>query len=292
MRASTSPAGEPRLTLRERLVDLFAGVPEDRKELRGILRAAAQRSLMTEQALNISLGALQLSEMRARDIMIPRSQLVCLAAGDPLDALLQVIIDSGHSRFPVIGDGLDDVKGILHAKDLLPLLHQACGKTGRRAAFNLKDCIRTHQVVPGSKPLDKLLGEFRDHRNHMAVVVDEYGHVRGAVTIEDVLEEIVGEIADEHDIDDDSLISRLDDGACNVKATTPVEDFNAYFGTRLKEDDFDTIGGIVLNAFGHMPERGEKVVIAGLRFEVLSAESRRLRLLCVSAPQPSASPPH
>ena len=287
MKAILQPPAEPRLTLRERLVDLFTGAPEDRDELKGILHTAAERNLMTEEVLNISLGALQFSEMQARDIMIPRSQLVCLAAGAPLDALLRVIIDSGHSRFPVIGDGLDDVKGVLHAKDLLPLLHQTCGKAGQHAAFNLKDCIRTPQIVPESKRLDALLREFRDHRNHMAVVADEYGHVSGVATIEDVLEQIVGEIADEHDIDDDSLISKLDDGVCNVKATTPIEDFNAYFDVRLAEDEFDTIGGVVLNAFGHVPERGEKVAIAGLGFEVLSAESRRLRLLRVSGAPPS-----
>ena len=232
---------------------------------------------MDGEALNIIFGALQVSEMQARDIMIPRAQLVCLEAGRPLKDLLEVVIESRHSRFPVIGDGLDDVKGILHAKDLLPLL---CDDGN--AGFDLKDRIRTAKVIPESKRLNVLLQEFRATRNHMAVVADEYGHVSGAITIEDVLEQIVGEIEDEHDIDGDSPIDRLEGELFNVQATTPIEDFNAYFGVAFREDEFDTIGGIVLKAFGHVPERGELVEVAGMRFEILSADSRRLRLLRVS----------
>ncbi len=281
MSAAQQPAAEPRTSLREWLVDLFSGQPEDRAELKEMLHTAAQRNLMDDEALNISLGALQIADMQARDIMVPRSQLVCLQAGKPFDELLQVIIESRHSRFPVFADDLDDIKGILHAKDLLPMLHNAKGQPGR-ADFDLKDCIRPAHVIPESKRLNVLLREFREARNHMAVVVDEYGHVSGVATIEDVLEQIVGEIEDEHDIDEDSLISRLDDGACNVKATTPIEDFNAYFGVNLAENGFDTIGGVVLNAFGRMPSRGETIAIGALNFEVLAAESRRLRLLRVS----------
>lgn len=281
MSAAQQPDAEPRTGLREWLVDLFSGQPEDRAELREMLHTAAQRNLMDDEALNISLGALQIADMQARDIMVPRSQLVCLEAGKPFDELLQVIIESRHSRFPVFADDPDDIKGILHAKDLLRMLHNAKGQPGR-ADFNLKDCIRPAHVIPESKRLNVLLREFREARNHMAVVVDEYGHVSGVATIEDVLEQIVGEIEDEHDIDEDSLISRLDDGACNVKATTPIEDFNAYFGVNLAENGFDTIGGVVLNAFGRMPSRGETITIGALNFEVLAAESRRLRLLRVS----------
>lgn len=281
MSVDQQPPAEPRASLREWLLDLFSGEPENRAELKEMLHTAAQRNLMDNEALNISLGALQIADMQARDIMVPRSQLVCLEADRPFDELLQVIIDSGHSRFPVIADDPDDVKGILHAKDVLPMLRDSGGKSGQ-GDFDLKDCIRTAHVIPESKRLNVLLREFREARNHMAVVVDEYGHVSGVATIEDVLEQIVGEIEDEHDVDEDSLISRLDDGACNVKATTPIEDFNAYFGVDLAENGFDTIGGVVLNAFGRMPDRGEAVSIGGLNFEVLSTDSRRLRLLRVS----------
>ncbi len=283
MNAPQSPQDEPRSGLRDWLADLFSGQPEDRSELKEMLHMAADRNLLNHEALNIILGALQFSDMQARDVMMPRSQLVCLQADQPLDALLEVIISSKHSRFPVIGDDLDDVKGILHAKDLLPALRRAGSADAGKVDFVLKDCIRNAQIVPESKRLNVLLREFRATRNHMAVVVDEYGHVSGAATIEDVLEQIVGEIEDEHDIDDDSLISKLDDGAYNVKATTPIEDFNDYFDAPISADGFDTIGGIVLNAFGHMPNRGETVTLEGLRFEVLAAESRRLRLLRVSA---------
>ena len=192
-------------TLREWLSDLFSDEPENRGELQEMLRDAADRQLMDGEALNIIFGALQVSEMQARDIMIPRSQLVYLEAGKPLEDLLGVVIESKHSRFPVIGDDLDDVKGILHAKDLLPLL---CG--GGKPGFDLKDRIRTAQVIPESKRVNVLLQDFRATRNHMAVVVDEYGHVSGVVTIEDVLEQIVGEIEDEHDIDEDNPIGRLE----------------------------------------------------------------------------------
>ena len=264
-------------TLREWLSDLFSDEPENRGELQEMLRDAADRQLMDGEALNIIFGALQVSEMQARDIMIPRSQLVYLEAGKPLEDLLGVVIESKHSRFPVIGDDLDDVKGILHAKDLLPLL---CG--GGKPGFDLKDRIRTAQVIPESKRVNVLLQDFRATRNHMAVVVDEYGHVSGVVTIEDVLEQIVGEIEDEHDIDEDNPIGRLEGELFNVKATTPIEDFNAYFDVEFREDEFDTIGGIVLKAFGHLPKRGEIVDVEGMRFEVLAADSRRLRLLRVS----------
>ena len=264
-------------SLREWLSDLFSDEPENRGELMEMLRDAADRQLMDGEALNIIFGALQVSEMQARDIMIPRSQLIFLEAGKPLEDLLKVVIESKHSRFPVIGDDLDDVKGILHAKDLLPLLCE-----GSRPGFDLKDRIRSAQVIPESKRVNVLLQEFRATRNHMAVVVDEYGHVSGVATIEDVLEQIVGEIEDEHDIDEDNPIGKLEGELFNVKATTPIEDFNAYFDVGFREDEFDTIGGIVLKAFGHLPERGESVDVEGMRFEVLSADSRRLRLLRVS----------
>lgn len=267
---------EPRRSLLQRLGDLFNDEPADIAELLEMLQAAADRQLMDADALNIIYGALNVADMQARDIMVPRSQLVVVKAGDKPDALLKQVIDSRHSRFPVIGEDLDDVKGILHAKDLLPLLLE-----DNLSSFNIKDCIRPATVVPEAKRLNVLLQEFRATRNHMAVVVDEYGHVCGAVTIEDVLEQIVGEIEDEHDIDDDGLIKKLNDTTYNVKATTPIEDFNEAFACELDNSDFDTIGGLVLRAFGHLPERGESVTIGSFHFSVLNADSRRLRLLQV-----------
>jgi magnesium and cobalt transporter len=263
-----------RRTLRDWVSALFGDEPSDRSELMAMLRDAADRQIMDAEALNIIFGALQVSDMQARDIMIPRTQLVYLKATDPLEVLLPTIIESQHSRYPVIGDDLDDVKGILHAKDLLPL---ALAKD----RFDIRDCIRHATVIPESKRLNVLLQEFRHNRNHMAVVVDEYGHVSGAITIEDVLEQIVGEIEDEHDVDDESFIKKLDDQTFNVKATTAVEDFNEYFEAELDEHEFDTVGGLVLKAFGHLPARGEFVELDNLRFKVLNADSRRLRLLQV-----------
>ncbi len=273
--SESSPAASKR-TILDWVSALFSDEPSDRTELMEMLRDAADRQLMDAEALNIIFGALQVSDMQARDIMIPRTQLVYLKASDPPDVLLSAIIDSQHSRFPVIGDDLDDIKGILHAKDLLPLaLSKELGN------FDIKDCTRPAAVVPESKRLNVLLQEFRNTRNHMAVVVDEYGHVSGVVTIEDVLEQIVGEIEDEHDVDDESFIKQLDNQTYNVKATTAVDDFNEYFGASLDEEEFDTVGGLVLKAFGHLPDRGEAVEIDNLRFKVLNADSRRLRLLQV-----------
>jgi len=266
----------PRRSLLEWLSDLFSDEPNDRTELMEMLRDAADRQLMDGEALNIIFGALQVSEMQARDIMIPRSQLVYLEDEQSPDALLEKIIESQHSRYPVIGDDLDDVKGILHAKDLLRLA------LDRDKDFDIKDWIRTAAVIPESKRLNVLLQDFRSTRNHMAVVVDEYGHVSGVVTIEDVLEQIVGDIEDEHDVDDDSFVKQIDGKTFNVKATTTVEDFNEYFDLDIDDEEFDTIGGVVLKAFGHLPERGETVEIAEHEFTVLNADSRRVRLLQVT----------
>ncbi|MDH3641265.1 MAG: CBS domain-containing protein [Gammaproteobacteria bacterium] len=277
--SETDGSEHPRRSFLEWLSDLFNDEPTDRSELMDSLRDAADRQLMDGEALNIIFGALQVSDMRARDIMIPRTQLVYLEDEKSPEELLATIIESQHSRYPVVGDDLDDVKGILHAKDLLPLALKKSDKV--RSDFDIKDCIRPATVVPESKRLNVLLQEFRATRNHMAVVVDEYGHVSGVVTIEDVLEQIVGEIEDEHDVDDDSFVKKLDDTTFNVKATTTIEDFNEYFDLELADEEFDTIGGIVLKAFGHLPERGETVNIGDLSFQVLNADSRKVRLLQV-----------
>ena len=261
-------------TWRDWVTDLFSGEPSDRGELLEVLRDASERAILDGEALNIIFGALQVSDMHARDVMVPRSQLVSVKADVPLPTLLVQIIESQHSRFPVIGDDLDDVKGILHAKDLLPLLLRE-----DRDDFDLKDCIRPAAIIPESKRLNILLQEFRQTRKHMAVVIDEYGHVSGVVTIEDVLEQIVGEIEDEYDVDDDSFIKELDAGCYTVKAVTTVEDFNEYFQADFDQDASDTIGGVVLRKFGRLPKRGEKVSVDRFDFQVLHADSRRIRLL-------------
>jgi magnesium and cobalt transporter len=261
-------------------VSLFSDEPETRAELLEMLRDAADRQLVDTVALNMMYGAIGVAEMQARDIMIPRSQLRYVHEADSLDDILQVVIHSQHSRFPVVGESLDDVRGILHAKDLLRLLLE-----GGQENFHIRDHMRQPLAIPESKRLNVLLEEFRANRNHMAVVVDEYGQVSGVVTIEDVLEQIVGEIEDEHDVDDAGGIKPMQDGWFVVKAETTIEDFNEHFHTRFEDDDFDTIGGIVLKAFGHLPKRGEHATVNGFEFRVLNSDSRRLRLMRV---RPSA----
>lgn len=258
----------------ERLSDRFTSEPTDQKELEQMLRDAADRQLIDPEALNIIFGALKQTQMRARDIMIPRSQLVCVEAGAALDDVLPGILESRHSRFPVVGEELDDVKGILHAKDLLPQL-----LPDGSAEIDLRDIIRPARVVPESQPLNLLLREFRSTRKHMALVVDEYGHITGAVTIEDVLEQIVGDIEDEHDLDEEDHIKQLDSSTYTLKATTTIEDFNEFFDADLAEEEFDTIGGVVLKTFGHLPERDEVARVSNFEFTVLNSDSRRITLL-------------
>lgn len=270
---------EPRRSVREWITDLFSDEPENLDELVISLRDAASRGLFDEEALNVFFGAMNVGDMHARDIMIPRSALIVVQENQDPAELLPIVIASGHSRFPVVGDDVDDIKGILHAKDLLPLVLEE-----DHARFSMRDSIRPASVIPESKRLNVLLQEFRTTRNHMAIVVDEYGQVSGAVTIEDVLEQIVGEIEDEYDIDDDSLVKQLEPNSFHVKANATIEDFNEYFSTGISDEEFDTIGGVVLKAFGHLPDRGETVDIEGLHFEVLNADSRRLRLLRVNTP--------
>ena len=272
---------EKRPRWREWLNDLFAAeLDAEHLGFEDLLREAAARELLNSDALNIIYGALQVADMRARDIMIPRSQMASVNVDARLEEFLPFVIEQKHSRFPVIGDDLDDVKGILHAKDILPWTLEDDWDD-----FDIKDIIRTASVVPESKRLNDLLQEFRSTRNHMAVVIDEYGHVSGVVTIEDVLEQIVGDIEDEHDIDDDSFIKELDERSFTVKGTTTIEDFNEYFGTHFDAEQFDTIGGIVAKEFGYLPKREETVVVEGFVFKVLNADSRRIRLLHLTCPR-------
>ena len=266
---------------REWFADLFSAEPADRPELLQMLKDASDRQLFDGDVLNLIHGALAVADMRARDVMIPRSQVVTVAVDAKVQEFLPTIIESKHSRFPAVGDDMDDVRGILHAKDMLPLL-----LADDWDDFNIKDYIRRTIVVPESKRLHDLLQEFRQTHNHMAVVIDEFGAVAGVVTIEDVLEQIVGDIEDEHDVDDDSFIKQLDAHTFTVKATTPIEDFNAHFGVAIADEEFDTIGGIVLKAFGYLPKRDETVTANGFQFRVLNADSRRIRLLQLTSQKP------
>ena len=270
---------EVRKTWRERIGELFAAEPADRRELLNMLQDASERQLFDGEVLNLIHGALAVAEMRTRDIMIPRSQVVTVEVDTRVEEFIPTVIESRHSRFPVVGDDMDDIKGILHAKDMLPLLLEDDWD-----GFDIKDYIRPTIVVPESKRLNDLLQEFRATRNHMAVVIDEYGKTAGVVTIEDVLEQIVGDIEDEHDIDDDSFIKQLDRLSYTVKATTPIDDFNGHFGTDFNGDEFDTIGGIVMKEFGYMPTREEAIGLGEFHFRILNADSRRIRLLHVTRP--------
>lgn len=258
----------------EKLGQLLGSEPQDKEQLIELLKDARQRELLDTDALSMIEGVLQVSDLRVRDIMIPRAEMVSLRRDDPLDKILQIAVKSAHSRFPVTGDDKGEVVGILLAKDLLSF----CVETGRRA-FNIRDLLRSAVFVPESKRLNVLLKEFRSSRNHMAIVVDEYGNAAGLVTIEDVLEQIVGEIDDEHDYDEGSGIFRRGENLFSAKARTAIDDFNDYFRTDFSDDEFDTIGGLVVNAFGHLPKRGEAVDMGPFRFTVVRADSRRVHML-------------
>ncbi|HHQ43215.1 MAG TPA: CBS domain-containing protein [Chromatiales bacterium] len=259
----------------ERLGQLLLREPQDREQLVELLREAQGRGLIDADALTMIEGVLQVSEMQVRDIMVPRAHMVVVERDRPPEEWLRTITASGHSRFPVIGEDRDDVVGIVLAKDLL----RYCGEGF--AGFDVRDVLRPAVFIPESKRLNVLLREFRASRNHMAIVVDEYGGVAGLVTIEDVLEQIVGEIDDEHDVTEGGLIRKRSETQYTVKALTPIEDFNAYFGTAFSDEEFDTIGGLVVHALGHLPKRGESVTLDGLRFTVLRADNRRVHLLRV-----------
>lgn len=248
--------------------------PKDQEQLIELLRNASERHILDAEALSIVEGALSVSQMQARDIMIPRSQVVMVSRDAPPEETLKLVTETSHSRFPVIDDDRDDVIGILLAKDLL----SAVVSSGE-FNFDLRELLRPAVFIPESKRLNVLLREFRARRNHMAIVVDEYGGVAGMITIENVLEQIVGEIEDEHDVDDDAPILQRDENTFTIKALTPVEDFNEYFETEWNDDDFDTVGGHVVNQFGHLPGRGEQVTIGQFEFTVLRADKRRVHLL-------------
>jgi len=261
-----------------RLTDVWGGEPETRDELINVIRDAAKRGLMDVEALHIIESTLQVSERQVREIMIPRGQMVAIRSDDDLREFLPGLIESAHSRFPVLAaDNPDEVLGILFAKDLLKLILDG------RDRIALKDYLRPAFFVPESTHLDKLIREFRSKKSHMAIVVNEYGGIAGLVTLEDALEQIVGEIDDEHDYEDDEdvLIRETGPKEWVVKALTPIADFNEHFGSRFNNDDFDTIAGIVINGFERLPEKDEQIVLERWKFTILAADSRTIRLLKV-----------
>ncbi len=268
----------------ERLAQALGSEPKDRDELLDLLKNAKNRAILDSEALAMIEGVLGVSDLRVRDIMIPRAEMVVIERDAPLDAILPVIISSAHSRFPVIGDDRAEVVGILLAKDLL----QYCSSK-KKKRFNIRDVLRATVLVPESKRLNVLLHEFRTIRNHMAIVIDEYGTAAGLVTIEDVLEQIVGEIEDEYDFDEGTLILKRNDTEYTAKAQVDIEDFNEHFGAKLDEADYDTIGGLVTHAIGHLPKRGESVVIDRFEFQIVRADSRKIRLLNVRLLEPGES---
>jgi magnesium and cobalt transporter len=268
-----------RPSLLERLSAMLLREPEDREQLIELLRSAHQRNLLDADALSIIEGALTVSEMQVRDIMIPRAQMDVIDINEPIETFIPQLISTAHSRFPVIDQNRDDVIGILLAKDLLRYY-------AGEEEFDVREMLRPAVFVPEAKRLNVLLREFRASRNHMAIVADEYGGVAGLVTIEDVLEQIVGEIEDEYDFDEasDNILAESS-GRFRVKALTQIADFNAAFGTHYSDQEVDTIGGLVIAQLGRLPKRGETLTIEGFRFQVLRADSRRVYTLLVEKPK-------
>ena len=261
----------------EKIAHAFSSEPKSRNDLLDILKVAQHNEVIDSDALQIIDGAMQVSEMQVREIMVPRTQMTVIKAEQPLSELFPQIIKTAHSRYPVIGENTDEVLGILLAKDLLPLILNDNAEN-----FDITSILRPATAVPESKRLNVLLRDFRENRNHMAIVIDEYGGVAGLVTIEDVLEEIVGEIEDEHDAEVDSFIKKLADNDYIIKALTPIDDFNEAFEAGFSDEEFDTIGGIILKQFGHLPRRNEVATVNGFQFKVLNADSRQVHLLRMS----------
>jgi magnesium and cobalt transporter len=258
---------------------LAAAGLKDRSQLIEMLSDAQQRGVLDADTFAMLEGVLAVADMQVRDIMIPRVQMVCLRRDDPISRILPAVVDSGHSRFPVLDGDRDDVVGILLAKDLLRMF--ASAPTVR---FDMREYLRPVVFVPESKRLDVLLKEFRGNRNHMAIVVDEYSGVAGLVTIEDVIEQIVGEIDDEFDVEDDQNIRREADGQFSVRGATRIDEFNQHFNTQLPEEEFDTVAGLVMKQFGRMPRRGESTTLGELEFRIARADRRRIDMLRVTIP--------
>jgi len=268
----------------EKISHALTGEPRDREQLVELLRDSEQRNLLDGDSLAMIEGVMHVSEMHVRDIMVPRSQMEVVKRELPPEEFVPAILESGHSRFPVIGENRDEIEGILLAKDVL-----AYFASSEENKFNIRDVMRSAVFIPESKRLNVLLKEFRSNRNHMAIVVDEYGGVAGLVTIEDVLEQIVGEIEDEYDVEEDSYIMKYANDHYSVKALTPVPEFNEYFDANLEEEEFDTVGGLIMKGFGHLPSRGESIELDGFQFTVLRSDNRRIHLLQLTLNQSSQS---
>lgn len=260
----------------QRLLFNRGTIPASRQELLTVIKRAAQNEVVDEEVLHIIEGALDVAHQQVREIMVPKAQMVCIQADESPESFLPKVIESGHSRFPVLGDNGDDIKGILLAKDLLPLILQG------HEDFEFESALRPANIIPESKRLNILLKEFRENRYHMAMVIDEYGGISGLVTIEDILEEIVGEIEDETDENDAEFIRKVAENDFILKALTPVEDFNVYFKESFSEEEFDTLGGVILQAFGHVPKRNETVEVGNFLFRVLYSDTRKIHLIRAS----------
>jgi magnesium and cobalt transporter len=260
----------------QRLLQQFSDEPQDREDVLDELREASERGLFDADSFEMLEGVLAVGELKVRDIMIARSMMVVVGRDDVPKELLSAVVESGHSRFPVTGEDRDEIVGILLAKDLLRHFVENSDQD-----FDIREFVRPAVFVPESKRLNVLLREFRKNHNHMAIVVDEYGGVAGLVTIEDVIEQIVGDIADEHDTDDDQPIRRDREREYTVQALTRIEDFNEYFGAALADDDYDTVGGLVAQAFGRVPRRGDVIRIGEFEFRIVRATRRRIESLKV-----------
>jgi magnesium and cobalt transporter len=268
-------------TLLQKLWEIFSPAPSNSDDVIEILRDAEDQAIIDPGALQIMEGALKVSDLQAREIMVPKSQMMVIEEDFTLEQILQVVIQSQHSRFPVIGESSDDIKGILLAKELLPLVLSG------KESFDLHRMLRPATIIPESKRLNVLLQEFREQRYHMAIIVDEYGGVSGLLTIEDVLEEIVGEIEDETDEHEGEQIIQLSDSSYSVEAITTIDDFNEFFDVGFPDDDYDTVGGLVISAFGHLPNIGENTKISQFDFKILNCDNRKITLLEVTKdPQP------
>lgn len=283
--SSSSPVPESherRRSWLERISSAFSGEPHTRDDLLELLRDAQASGLIAADTLRMMEGALAVSELTVGDVMIARAQMVSLSLEAPFLQLMQQVVESGHSRFPVHGEDKDEILGVLLAKDLLR------GVVADNGPGSIRELLRPAVLIPESKKLNLLLKEFRLSRNHMAIVVDEYGGVAGLVTIEDVLEQIVGDIDDEHDIAEDgsALIAAQADGQYVVDALTPIDDFNERFGADFPDDEYDTIGGLVTEAIGHLPEIGEELTLGPFAFRVVRADARRVQAFHVTVLPP------
>lgn len=263
-------------TLLQKLGEAFSPNPSSSQDIVAMLRNAAEQSIIDASVLQIMEGALKVADLQAREIMVPKSQMKVIEADFSLEQILELVIESQHSRFPVVGESSDDIQGILLAKELLPLLLSGS------ESFDLKSLLRPATIIPESKRLNILLQEFQEQRYHMAIVLDEYGGVSGLLTIEDVLEEIVGEIEDETDEQEAEQIQEISDNCFHVEAIVEIDDFNEYFDVGFPDEDCDTVGGLVINAFGQLPEIGETVSIDNFQFKVMDGDNRRITLLEVS----------